>query len=169
MAGLQIEKLIRGVATGDYVRELGSQFGSIWGFDGLMESEATPEEYAAFGASSNVRLCNGKPITWLGQEWFVILAYGRGQLAQVNVHTDPNDATFADVCAWLEPLLGKGQKIELPQDVPQSVLNRLEWKGRDGTVLVVCTPTFLQVSLGRYSWPRRIIERSLRFVGLRCL
>jgi hypothetical protein len=141
VADLQIEDLISGVATGDYVRKVGSQFGSLLGFDGLME------QYAAFGASRKTKLCPSRPVTWLGQEWSVILAYSRGELRQVNIHTDPNDATFTDVCAWLETVLGKRQQLALPQDIPQSVLRRFVWNGRDGVVALVCTPTYLQVSI----------------------
>jgi hypothetical protein len=95
MADLQIENLVRGVATGEYVRKVGSQFGSIWGFDGLMLIEASPEQYAAFGASRKTKLGHGYPLDWLGHEWRVILAYHRGELRQVNIHTDADDSTFA--------------------------------------------------------------------------
>src|SRR5882724_10589837 len=105
MADLQIEDLVRGVATGEYVRKVGSQFGSIWGFDGLMVVEATREQYAAFGASRKTKLCHGQPLAWLGQQWSVILAYHRGELRQVNIHADPADATLAKVRAWLENIL----------------------------------------------------------------
>jgi hypothetical protein len=169
MADLQIDKLLRGVASGHYVHELGSQFGSIWGFDGLMEAKAAPEQYAGFRASPKVSLCHGKPITWLGQDWSVILAYKRGQLAQVNIHTDPTDAIFDNVSAYLELLLGKGQMTELPEDISQSVLRRLIWNGRDAAVWVVCTPTFLQLSIQRHTWVRRTVEKALRFFGIRCL
>jgi hypothetical protein len=165
---LQIEDLIRGSATGNYVAKVGSQFGSLWARDGLMAAEATPEQYAAFGASPQVRLCHGRPVTWLGQRWAPILAYSRGELRQVNIHTDPNDTTFTDVCAWLESVLGKGRELRLPQDAPQSVLRRFVWNGRDGVVSLICTPTYLQVSIGRYTWLRRVVASGLRFLGIPC-
>jgi hypothetical protein len=149
MADLHIENLVRGVATGEYVRKVGSQFGSIWGFDGLMVVEATAEQYAAFGASRKDKLCHGEPLAWLGHQWFVILAHHRGELRQVNIHTDQGDAAFADVRAWLEDILGKAQEVAPPQDIPQSVQRRLMWICRDGVVSLLCTPTYLQVSVGR--------------------
>ena len=47
MSNLQIENIIKGIASGQYVQKVGSQFGSIWGFDGLLAVEATPAQYAA--------------------------------------------------------------------------------------------------------------------------
>jgi hypothetical protein len=149
MADLQIEDLVRGVATGEYVRKVGSQFGSIWGFDGLMLVEATPEQYAAFGASRKTKLGHGHPLNWLGHEWRVILAYHRGELRQINIHTDPDDATFAKAREWLENILGMGQEIKSPQDIPLSVQRRIMWMCRDGVVTLLSTPTYLQVSVGR--------------------
>jgi hypothetical protein len=149
MADLQIENLVRGVATGEYVRKVGSQFGSIWGFDGLMVVEATPEQYAAFGASRKTKLGHGQPLDWLGHQWRVILAYHRGELRQVNIHTDPNDATFAKVREWLENILGNGQEVASPQDIPLSVQRRVMWMCRDGEVTLLSTLTYLQVSVGR--------------------
>jgi hypothetical protein len=149
MADLQIEDLVRGVATGEYVRKVGSQFGSIWGFDGLMLIEATPEQYAAFGASRKTKLGHGQPLDWMGHEWRVILAYHRGELRQVNIHTDPDDATFATVREWLENILGKGQEVASPQEVPLSVQRRVMWMCRDGVVSLQRTPTFVQLSVGR--------------------
>src|SRR5260370_1627060 len=154
MADLQIEDLVRGVATGEYVRKVGSQFGSIWGFDGLMLIEATPEQYAAFGASRKTKLGHGHPLDWMGHEWRVILAYHRGELRQVNIHTEPDDATFAKVRAWLENLLGNGQEIASPQDIPLSVQRRVMWTCRDCVVTLLSTPTYLQVSVGRPVGPK---------------
>jgi hypothetical protein len=164
---LQIEDLIRGIATGNYVRRVGSQFGSVWGWDGLMAAEATPEQYAAFGASPKVKLCQGRSISWLGQEWFPILAYSRGWLHHVSIHTEPNGPTFTQVCAWLETILGKEPQLELPQDISQPVLRRFVWNGRDGTVSVVCTLTYLQVGIGPYTWLRRVLACALRCLGVR--
>jgi hypothetical protein len=148
MADLHIEDLVRGGATGEYVRKVGSQFGSLWGFDGLIAQEATPEEYAAFGASRKIKLCHGQPLGWLGKEWSVILAYRRGELRQVNIHTGQDDHGFNDVRVWLESKLGKGQEVSQPQDGHQSVQRRLVWQGRAGLVILLSTPTYLQVSIG---------------------
>jgi hypothetical protein len=125
MADIQIEDLVRGVATGEYVRKVGSQFGSIWGYDDLMLIKATPEQYAAFGTSRRTKLGHGEPLDLLGQEWRVILAYHRRELRQVNIHTGPDNATLAKVRAWLENILGKGQEIESPQDRALSVQRRV--------------------------------------------
>jgi hypothetical protein len=154
MADLHIEDLVRGVATGEYVRKVGSQFGSIWGFDGLMLIEATPEQYAAFGASRKTKLGHGQPLDWSGREWRVILAYHRGELRQVNIHTEPGDVTFAQVHAWLENILGKGQETVSPQDVALSVQRRIMWLCRDGVVTLLSTPTYLQMSVGRPVGPK---------------
>src|SRR5260370_11508509 len=154
MADLQSENLDRGVATGEYVREVGSQFGSIWGFDGLMLIEASPEQYAAFGASRKTKLGHGHPLDWLGHEWRVILAYHRGELRQVNIHTEPDGATFAKVREWLENILGKGQDTESPQDVALSGQRRGMWMCRDGVVTLLSTPTYLQMSVGRPVSPK---------------
>lgn len=161
MADLQLEDLVRGVATGEYVRKVGSQFGSIWGFDGLMLIEATPEQYAAFGASGSTKLGHGQPLQWLGHEWRVILAYHRGELRQVNIHTDPDDATFAKVREWLENILGKGQEATSAQDVLLSVHRRVMWKCRDGVVTLVSTPTFLQMSVGQPVEPSVLLSATL--------
>jgi hypothetical protein len=72
---VQIEDIIRGLATGAYIRRVGSQFRSLYRFDGLMQVEATPTEYAAFGVSRGVRLCHSQEINWLGRKWPVILAF----------------------------------------------------------------------------------------------
>jgi hypothetical protein len=149
MADLEIENLIRGLATGNYTKQVGSQFGSLWGWDGLMAMEATPEEYAAFGAARDVQICHGKPLNWFGQEWSTILAYPRGALNQVNIHSDPNDAVSARVHAWLESSLGKGEEHLLPGDEQQSVQRRVVWYGQDGSVSLICTPSFQQVSIGQ--------------------
>src|SRR5262249_39636319 len=145
-ADLQIDDLVRGVAAGEYVRKVGSQFGSIWHFDGLMVVEATPEQYAAFGASRKTKLGHGQPLDWLGHEWRVILAYHRGKLRQVNIHTDPDVTTFAQVRKWLENILGDAQEVVSPQDTLMSVQRRVIWMCRDGIVSLLSTPTYLQVS-----------------------
>jgi hypothetical protein len=97
VAHLQIDDLLRGAATGTFPPKLGSQFGSLWGLDGLTAREASPQEYSAFGASSKIRLGHGRPVNWLEREWSTILTYNREKLEQVNIHTDDSDATFAEV------------------------------------------------------------------------
>jgi hypothetical protein len=154
MADLQIENLVRGVATGEYVRKVGSQFGSIWGFDGLMLIEATAEQYAAFGASRKTKLGHGHPLDWLGHEWRVVLAYHRGELRQVNIHTDPAAATFAKVREWLENILGDGQETRSPQDIQLSVEHRVIWTCRDGVVTLLSTSSYIQMSVGRPVGPK---------------
>jgi hypothetical protein len=167
MEEVKIEKLIKGVATGNYVRELGSKFGSIWTFDGLMVAEATPEQYAAFGATSKIGLGHGSPINWMGSDWSTILAYRQGELAQVNIVTPVNSEALSSVCAFLESLLGKGKTIELPQDSPQLILREIVWQCRDGIITVTVTNAFLQVSVGKYTGLRSFLEKVLKTFGLR--
>ncbi len=167
MEEVKIENLITGVATGNYIRELGSQFGSIWTFDGLMVAEATPEQYAAFGATSKIGLCHGGPINWMGSNWSTILAYRRGELAQVNIVAPPNNEALSSVCAFLESLLGKGQTIELPQDSQEQILREIIWQCRDGVITVTVTKTFLQVSVGKYTGLKSFAEKVLKSFGFR--
>lgn len=153
MSDLQIENILKGIATGEYVRKVGSQFGSIWGWDGLIAAEATPEQYVAFGASSNIRLCHGDDIDWLGRRWAVILAYRRQQLAQVSVHTAFDDQFLASFLTKLTSLLGK----------PRESSSEFSWVGRDGFVTLTKAERLLQVD----ARPFKLLERLL--AKLRCL
>jgi hypothetical protein len=154
---IDLEQLLKGAATGNYERKVGSQFGSLWGYDGLLGAEATPEQYAAFGGSG-VQLCHGMPVTWLGQEWRVILVYRGGKLNQVNVHADPSNEIVAKVCEWLASVYGKEQSGIHPRDGALSVQQRLVWKGQNGVVTVVRTPDYLQLSAGPYRWLLRLLR-----------
>jgi hypothetical protein len=149
VAELQIDDLLKGAATGTYPSKLGSQFGSLWGFDGLTAREALAQEYAAFGASARIRLGHGQPVRWLGREWSTILTYNRKKLEQVNIHTDDSESTFADVRGRLQQILGEGHEFSLPQDDVHAVTRRFSWNGPGGVVSFVRTPTFLQVRIGR--------------------
>src|SRR6266516_7604457 len=140
MSDLQIENIIRGIASGEYVRKVGSQFGSVWGFDGLLAAEATPEQYAAFRASSNVRLCHSEEIDWLSRKWSVILTYRGQALAQVSVYTDYDDDFVSTVVTWLTSVLGK----------PHESSSEFSWVGRDGIVTLTKTTEFLQVDGRRF-------------------
>jgi hypothetical protein len=148
MTLLQIEDLLTGVATGNFIRKVGSQFGTIWQFDGLLAREASLEEYAAFGAARNEKICVGLPVAWMGRTWSTILVYHRVDLCRVNIHTDVDNVFFADVHARLESQFGKGRKIQSPEDAPLTVLRRTGWLGKDGAVFLVRTPTYLQVTIG---------------------
>ena len=88
VSDLNFENIINGIASGEYTRKIGSQFGSVWGFDGLLAAEATPEQYAAFGASSEIQLCHSQEIDWLDRKWSVVLAYRGKALKQVSVYSD---------------------------------------------------------------------------------
>jgi hypothetical protein len=148
MTELQIEDLLKGLATGNYLSNAGSRFGSSWGDDGLFVRAATPDECAAFGASSRILLCHGRSVNWLGQDWSSILAYNGGKLAQVNIHTETNDIVFVDVRRCLDAILGKSQEASLPQDDLQNVTHRFGWAGKDGMVSLIRTPTYIQLSFG---------------------
>src|SRR5262249_53379400 len=43
MSDLQIETIIKGIATGQYPQKVGSHFGSTWRSDGLFEAEPSPK------------------------------------------------------------------------------------------------------------------------------
>jgi hypothetical protein len=120
-----------------------------------MVAEATPEQYTAFGASRKTKLALGQPLDWLGCEWRVILAYYREQLRQVNIHTDLDDETFANVRERLENILGSGQEVAAPQDTALSVQRRIIWMCRDGVVSLLSTPTYLQASVGQPIEPEK--------------
>ena len=147
MSDLQVENIISGIATGRYVRKVGSQFGSIWGFDGLLAAEATPEQYAAFGATSDIKLCHSEDVNWLGRKWSVILAYRRQNLAQVSAYTVYDDRFVASTATWLTSVLGK------PKETP----SEFSWVGRDGLVTLTKTPEYLHIDARQF----RFVERWL--------
>ena len=148
MSDLQIENIINGIAGGKYIRKVGSQFGSIWGFDGLLAAEASPEQYSAFGASSNVKLCHSEDIHWLGRKWAVILAYHGQGLAQVSTHTAYDEKLVTTTSKRLMSVLGK------PKEESSSGFS---WLGRDGIVTLIKTSEFLQVDARRFT----LVERTL--------
>jgi hypothetical protein len=149
MSALQIDNILKGIATGEYIREVGSQFGSIWGWDGLLETEATPEQHAAFGASSNVRLCHSEDIDWLGRKWAVILAYRRQGLAQVSAYIASDDRFLETPLTWLTSVFGK------PTESP----SEFSWVGRDGIVTLTKTPELLQIDARRFTLLERILAK----------
>ena len=154
MESLQIEDFLNGAASGTCTKKIGSQFGSLWGWDGLMVYEATPEQYAAFGNLRYVKLCHSSPVSWLGQTWSSILTYNRELLNQINIHTDVNDKVITDILVWLEGVLGKGQEVTKPQDRDLSIQRRIVWIGRGGTVTFTRTPVFMQLSIESTSPPK---------------
>ncbi len=147
MARVNVEDLMNYVATGSRTPRAASQFGSLWGLDGLLVQEATPEQYAAFGAPSTVRLCHGEPVAWLGRQWSTILAYDPQKLVQVNIHTDTGDAVLEDTCGRLDAMLGVGEGLTPDASGPVVELQRRSWKGPGGVASIVFTPDFFQVSI----------------------
>jgi hypothetical protein len=145
---IQIEDIFRGIATGSYTRQLGSQFGSIWHFDGLTEAEAPPQEYAGFEASRDVQLGHGKEIEWLGSKWAVILAYRRRSLAQVSIHTDQHQVIIDATTNWLTSLLGK------PNQSDSTI-----WVGRDGVITATQAGAFFQLDAGQFTPFQRLLAR----------
>jgi hypothetical protein len=154
MSDLQIENIIKGIASGQYVRKVGSQFGSIWGFDGLHAAEATAEQYAAFGAAADIRLCHSQDINWLGRKWSVILAYRGQNLAQVSACTAYEDQFAGTTVTWLTSVLGKPKELS-----PES-----SWVGRDGLVTLTQTPEFLQVDARRFKLLERLLAKLRSFL-----
>jgi hypothetical protein len=145
---IQIENILRGIATGSYTRQLGSQFGSVWQFDGLTEAEATPQEYAGFGASGDVQLGHGQEIEWLGRKWAVILAYRRRGLAQVSIYTDQDPLIIDATKNWLTLLLGKPKQSE-----------STVWVGRDGVITATEAGAFFQLDAGQFTPFQRLLAK----------
>jgi hypothetical protein len=140
MSKLNIEAIIKGIASGQYPQKAGSQFGSTWRSDGLLETEASPKELSDFGAAANTRLCHSKDITWLDREWSVILSYFGDKLAQISIYTT-NDEQFAGtVVIWLSAVLGT------PKESPAEY----SWLGSDGLVALSKTPQSLQLDARRF-------------------
>jgi hypothetical protein len=164
-ATLDIDELVRGVSSGNYLNQPGSQFGSVWEIDGLMAAQATPEQYAAFAAPPGVKLGRGVAIDWLTRKWTTMLAYRREQLVQVTIQGEPTEAAFVEVSRRISPLLGDGRQIELAQDASQHVLCRLEWAGKDGTVTAVRTVKYVRVSIERYHEFRRGFRRAVAWLS----
>ena len=164
-ATVDIDELVRGVSSGNYLNEPGSQFGSVWEIDGLMAVEATPEQYAAFAAPPGVKVCRGVAIDWLSREWTTMLAYRREQLEQVTIQGEPTEEAFLEVSRRISPLLGDGRQVALAQDTSQHVLRRLKWAGKDGTVTAVRTVKYLQVSIERYREFHRGFRRAVAWLS----
>jgi len=140
MSELQIELIIKGIATGQYPQKVGSHFGSTWRSDGLLEAEASPKELSAFGAAANTRLCHSKDITWLGKEWSVILSYFGDKLAQISIYTTNDEQFVGTVVLWLNSVLGA------PKESP----SEFSWIGSDGLVALTRTPQSLQLDARRF-------------------
>jgi hypothetical protein len=140
MPDLQIEAIIKGIASGQYPQEVGSQFGSTWRSDGLLKTEASPKELSAFGAAANTRLCHSKDITWLDKEWSVILSYFGDKLAQVSIYTANDEQFVGTVVIWLSSVLGA------PKESP----SEYSWLGTDGLVALTNTSKSLQLDARRF-------------------
>jgi hypothetical protein len=154
MSDLQIENIIKGIGSGQYVREVGSQFGSIWGFDGLLAVEATAEQHAAFGAAPNIKLCYNEDINWLGRKWSVILAYRRQKLSQVSAYTPSDDQFDSTTVNWLVSVLGK----------PKESSSEFSWAGCDGFVTLTKTPVCLQVDARQFKFLEREFAKLRSFL-----
>ena len=139
MSELQIEAIIRGIASGQYPPKAGSHFGSVWRSDGLLMAVASPKELSAFGAA-NTKLCHGEDITWLGKEWSVILSYSQDKLAQVSVYTAYDEQYVGTVVIWLSSVLGA------PKESP----SEFYWFAGDGLVALTKTPQSLQLDARRF-------------------
>jgi hypothetical protein len=140
MSDLQIETIIKGIASGQYPQKVGSQFGSTWRSDGLLMSEASPKELSAFGAAANTRICHSQDIRWLGREWSVILSYFGDKLAQISIYTTNDEQFVGTVVIWLSSVLGT------PKESPTD----FSWVGSDGLVALTRTPQSLQLDARRF-------------------
>jgi|SRR5215831_2212237 len=140
MSVLQIESIIRGIASGQYPRKVGSQFGSTWRSDGLLAAEASPKELSAFGAAANTRFCHSQDITWLGREWSVLLSYSANKLAQVSVYTTYDEQFVGTVVLWLSSVLG----------TPKESSSEFSWLASDGLVALTKTSQSVQVDARRF-------------------
>lgn len=145
---IQIENILRGIATGSYIRQVGSQFGSVWQLDGLTEAEATAQEYAGFGASGNVQLGHGLEIEWFGRKWTVILTYRRQQLAMVSIHTHQDPLIIDVTTNWLTLLLGKPNRTD-----------STFWVGRDGVITTTEAGAFFQVDALQFTPSQRFMAK----------
>ena len=140
MSDLQIEAIIKGIASGQYPQKVGSQFGSTWRSDGLFEAEPSPKELSAFGAAANTRLCYSQDITWLGRQWSVILSYFGDKLAQISIYTTYDEQFVGTVVIWLSSVLG----------APKESASEFSWVGSDGLVGLTKTPQSLQLDARRF-------------------
>jgi hypothetical protein len=140
MSELQIEAIIKGIASGQYPQKVGSQFGSTWRSDGLHMSEPSPKELSDFGAAANTRLCYSEDITWLGRHWSVILSYFGDKLAQISIYTTNDEQFVGTVVIWLSSVLGT------PKESP----SEFSWVGSDGLVALTKTPQSLQLDARRF-------------------
>ena len=137
---LQIEAIIKGIASGQYPQEVGGHFGSTWRSDGLLKIEASPKEFSDFGAAANTRLCHSKDLTWLDREWSVILSYFGDKLAQISIYTTYDEQFVGTVVIWLSSVLGT------PKESP----SEYSWLGSDGLVALTKTPQSLQLDARRF-------------------
>jgi hypothetical protein len=147
----QIEHILRGIATGSYPRQLGGQFGSVSQFDGLAEAEATPREYAQFGATGHVQLGHGEDIEWLGRRWGVILAYRRQCLAPVSIYTGQDPQIIGSTTNWLTSLIGQPNRSD-----------GTFWLGRDGVITITQGGAFFQVDAVQFTPFQRFIAKIRR-------
>jgi hypothetical protein len=140
ISGLQIETIIKGIASGQYPEKVGSHFGSTWRSDGLLQAEPSAKELSALGAAPDARLCYSKDITWLDKEWSVILSYFADKLAQISVYTTNDERFVGTVVLWLSSVLGT------PKESP----SEYSWTGSDGLVALTRTPQTLQLDARRF-------------------
>lgn len=144
MTTVKIDDLIDGIATGNYVKRVGSQFGTLWGFDGLLVAEAEPEEYAAFGSGRNVNLCHSHQIDWEGKAWDAILAYQGKELVHVTIHTAIDEKTFSLISGKLDSKMSRSTS---------AAGKEIEWIGVDGSVTITKSSDLLYVSLNKLLGP----------------
>lgn len=147
---VNFEDIIKGVASGHYPNKSGSHFGSRWRNDGLFVAEASHDEYSQFLGeitapalqAKEIKLCHGKPIMWMGEEWSTILTYYRTKLSSLNIVTQRNKNIVDKVKLFIDGILGQGKRIGR-----DSTMQEFEWIGVDGAITLTVTSKMVQISI----------------------
>lgn len=151
-ASLNIEDIIKSVASGHYLNKSGSHFGSKWRNDGLFVKEASHYEYSQFLGeitapalqAKEIKLCHGKPIMWMGEEWSAILTYYRTELSAVDIVTQRNKNIDSKVKVFIDGIFGQGKRIGR-----DSTMREFEWIGIDGAITLTVTSKMVQISINK--------------------
>lgn len=149
---VNIEDIIKGVASGHYPNKSGSHFGSRWRNDGLFVAEASHDEYSQFLGeitapalqAKEIKLCHGKPIMWMGEEWSTILTYYRTELSAVDIVTQRNKNIDSKVKVFIDGIFGQGKRIGR-----DSTMREFEWIGIDGAIALTVTSKMVQISINK--------------------
>ena len=147
-----IEDILKGVASGHYPNKSGSHFCSRWRKDGLFVAEASHDEYSQFLGgitapaiqAKDIKLCHGKPIMWMGEEWSTILTYYRSELSVVDIVTQKNKNIDSKVKVFIEGIFDQGKRFGR-----DSTMREFEWIGIDGAIALTVTSKMVQISINK--------------------